>query len=114
MRSPKIKMTMTNAKIGDYPIAPRESSFGVSCGNGRQTRGHSSLSQAPFLSGVCTLLGLVAPQSRGWAVGCGRDALFETRRLPVRKKTAYRFVKKEDRSTTKMPKTENARAREIG
>ena len=65
---------------------------------------------SPFLSGVCTLLGLVAPQSRGWAVGCGRDALFETRRLPVRKKTAYRFVKKEDRSTTKMPKTENARA----
>ena len=57
---------------------------------------------SPFLSGVCTLLGFVAPQSRGWAVGCGRDALFETRRLPVRKKTAYRFVKKEDRSTTKM------------
>ena len=66
---------------------------------------------SPFLSGVCTLLGLVAPQSRGWAVGCGRDALFETRRLPVRKKTAYRFVKKE---ASESRNDEMQNAREIG
>ena len=69
MRSPKIKMTMTNAKIGDYPIAPRgRVPFEYHHGNANGP--HSSLLYSPFLSSVCTpAIGLAVTQSR--VCGCG-------------------------------------------
>lgn len=83
MRSPKIKMTMTNAKIGDYPIAPRgrvpfEYHQFIMATLTDPTGPFFASLQSVLVRRVHTGLGLAVTQVSGvwlWAVG---GALFET------------------------------------
>lgn len=78
MRSPKIKMTMTNAKIGDYPIVPRRRvPFEYHHGNANGPPFFASL-QSVLVKRVHTGYRVGSHPVSGvwlWAVG---GALFET------------------------------------